>query len=118
MGSIPILQLYDCLLVSIQVEIDDQLALRLQNDLLESLHKTGAHGVILDLRAVGVVDSFLGRVITETAKMAHLMGAETVVVGIQPEVGVTLMEMGLELTGVKTALTLEYGLEGFLGRLR
>ena len=107
---IPILKIGDFLVASIQVELYDEVARQLQQDVLEMIHRTCARGLLLDITAVMVVDSFMGRMIHDTAAMARMLGAETVVVGIQPAVAITLMELGLELPGVYTALNLEKGL--------
>ncbi len=104
---VPILRIRDFLLVSIQVELDDRMALRLQDDLTKKISDTGAQGVIVDISAVQMIDSFIGRVLSESAAMAGLLGAETVVVGMQPAVAITLVELGLPLRGVLTALDMD-----------
>jgi rsbT antagonist protein RsbS len=107
---IPILQVGDILLVTIQVEIHDRLALSLQDDLMARLVRTGARGVLIDISSVGVVDSFIGRALANIASMSRLLGAETVVVGMQPAVAITLVELGLSLPKIRTALNVERGL--------
>ncbi len=111
MEKIPILKLEKCLLVSIQVDLYDRLALELQNDLLEKVYKTNAKGILIDISAVNVVDTFMGRVISNITQMAKIMDATTVVVGIQPAVAITLVELGLTLKGVHTALNVEKGMQ-------
>jgi rsbT antagonist protein RsbS len=110
MERIPILKMGDLLLVSIQVDMHDQLALTLQDDLTEKIAKTGAHGVLIDISAVEVVDSFIGRMIANIAGMARILDARTVLVGMQPAVAITLVELGLTLPGVQTALDVERGM--------
>ncbi|MBA4143268.1 MAG: STAS domain-containing protein [Nitrosospira sp.] len=110
MDRIPILSMGNLLLVIIQFDMHDRLALALQDDLTEQIVKEQAKGVLIDISALDVVDSFIGRVINNTASMARLLAAETVVVGMQPAVAITLVELGLALTGVKTALNVEKGM--------
>ena len=110
MERIPILKMGEFLLVTIQVDMHDQLALTLQDDLTEKIAKTGAHGVLIDISAVEVVDSFIGRMIANMAAMARILDARTVLVGMQPAVAITLVELGLTLHGVKTALNVEKGM--------
>jgi rsbT antagonist protein RsbS len=110
MDSIPVLSLGDVLLVSIQVDLEDQLALRLQEDLSERIVAVGAHGVIIDISALDIVDSFIGRMLSTIASISRVLDAETVVVGMRPAVAITLVELGLSLKGVRTALNLEHGL--------
>jgi rsbT antagonist protein RsbS len=108
---IPVLRLEDVLLTSIQVDITDQDALSFQDDLLRVLSETDAKGVIIDITALDVVDSFIARVINDTANMVRLLGAEIVISGMHPMVALTLIEMGRELIGVDTSLNLSQGLE-------
>ena len=110
MERIPILKMGDLLLVSIQVDMHDQLALTLQDDLTERISKTGARGVLIDISAVEVVDSFIGRMIANIAGMARILDARTVLVGMQTAVAITLVELGLTLPGVQTALDVERGM--------
>lgn len=118
MQQIPILKIGRFLLVSIQIDLQDQTVIALQEDLADAIVKTGARGVIIDISAVDIVDSFIGRMFATIAAMARLMDAETVVVGMRPAVAITLVELGLSLDGVRTALDLEQGmrlLESSLG---
>jgi rsbT antagonist protein RsbS len=110
MERIPILKMGEFLLVSIQVDMHDQLAMALQDDLTAKIARTGAHGVLIDISAVEVVDSFIGRMIANIAAMARILDATTVLVGMQPAVAVTLVELGLTLPGVRTALNIERGM--------
>ncbi|MBF9255439.1 STAS domain-containing protein [Pontibacter sp. 172403-2] len=110
MEKIPILRMGPFLLVTIQVDLYDQLALNLENDLISSISKTGAKGVLIDISALDIVDSFMGRILSNIASMSRLMDAGTVVVGMQPAVAITLVELGLKLHGVYTALTIEKGI--------
>lgn len=111
MERIPILRMGDLLLVTIQVDMHDRLAMTLQNDLTERIVKDQAKGVLIDISALDLVDSFIGRMISNTAAMARVLDASTVVVGMQPAVAITLVELGLALTGVKTALNVEKGIK-------
>jgi len=108
---IPILKMGDCLLVSIQVDIHDQLAMALQDDLTSRITATRAHGVLIDISSLEVVDSFIGRMLANIAGMARVLDAATVVVGMRPAVAITLVELGLALPGVRTALNVERGME-------
>ena len=99
------------LLVTIQVDLYDRLALNLENDLINMVSQTGARGVLIDISAVSIVDSFMGRILGNIASMSRIMDAETVVVGMQPAVAITLVELGLTLQGVYTALNVEKGME-------
>ena len=110
MDRVPVLSLGDALLVSIQVDLEDQIALRLQDDLADRIVATGAHGVIIDITALDIVDSFIGRTLSTIASISKVLDAETVVVGMRPAVAITLVELGLSLRGVRTALNVELGL--------
>jgi rsbT antagonist protein RsbS len=110
MDRVPVLTLGDVLLVSIQVDLEDQLALRLQEDLAEKIVSVGAHGVIIDITALDIVDSFVGRMLATVASVSRVLDAETVVVGMRPAVAITLVELGLPLRGIRTALNVEFGL--------
>ncbi|MEO3408405.1 STAS domain-containing protein [Mucilaginibacter sp. CAU 1740] len=110
MDKIPILQLGNFLLVTIQVDLYDRLALNLEADLVQMVNKTNARGVLIDISAVTIVDSFMGRIIGNIASMSKILDAETVVVGMQPAVAITLIELGLPLKGVHTALDMERGM--------
>ena len=110
MGEIPILQIGDCLLVSIQVDMHDQLALSLQDDLTVRIVGSRAHGVMIDISALEIVDSFIGRMLNNIAAMSRVLDAVTVVVGMRPAVAITLVELGLTLTDVRTALNVDKGL--------
>jgi rsbT antagonist protein RsbS len=110
MERIPILQMGEFLLVTIQVDMHDRLALQLQDDLTERVAATGARGVLIDISALEVVDSFIGRMIANIAGMARILDAETVVTGMRPAVAITLVELGLTLTGVRTALNVDRGM--------
>ena len=110
MDRIPILKLDDFLLVSIQVDMHDQLALTLQDDLTERVVKTRARGVLVDISALDVVDSFIGRMLGNIAAMSRVLDAETVVVGMRPAVAITLVELGLSLPGIRTALNVDQGM--------
>ena len=108
---IPILRIGSSLLVSIQVDMDDQMAVLLQDDLSSAIVASGAHGVLIDISALDVVDSFIGRILGTIAAMSRILDAQTVVVGMQPSVAITLVELGLSLKGVRTALNIERGME-------
>jgi rsbT antagonist protein RsbS len=110
-ARIPILKLYNCLLISIQWELDDQTAIQFQEDLLNKIHETGTNGVVLDLTSIDVIDSFIAKVLGDVISMSKLMGAKVVLTGIQPAVAITLVELGIHLQEVLTALDLEKGLE-------
>ena len=110
MDRVPGLPLGDGLLVSIQVDLEDQLAVALQEDLADLIVSTGAHGVIIDITALDIVDSFVGRMLATIAAVSKVLDAETVVVGMRPAVAITLVELGLPLRGIRTALNLEMGL--------
>ncbi len=110
MDHIPILKLRDFLLVTIQVDMHDRLAMQLQDDLTARISETGARGVLMDISSLDIVDSFIGRMIANIAAMARVLDAETVVVGMQPAVAITLVELGLTLPGVRTALNVDKGM--------
>jgi rsbT antagonist protein RsbS len=110
MERIPILQMGDFLLVTIQVDLHDRLALTLQDDLTAKIEKTNAKGVLIDISALEIVDSFIGRMIANISSMSRILDARTVLVGMQPAVAITLVELGLTLTGVQTALNVERGM--------
>lgn len=110
MERIPILQIGDFLLVTIQVDMHDQLALTLQDDLSERISNTSAKGVLIDISALDMVDSFIGRMIGNISGLSAIMDAQTVLVGMQPAVAITLVELGLTLPGVRTALNAERGM--------
>lgn len=107
---VPILRIGENLLVSIQIDLDDQTVLNLQDDLAEQVVGHGARGVVIDITAAEIVDSFVGRMLATIASISRLLDAETVVVGMRPAVAITLVELGLSLGGVRTALNLERGL--------
>ena len=110
MERIPILKLRDLLLVTIQVDMHDRLAMQLQDELTLRISETGARGVLIDISSLDIVDSFIGRMIANIASMARVLDAETVVVGMQPAVAITLVELGLTLPGVRTALNVDKGM--------
>src|SRR5215218_537177 len=111
MDRIPILKMGNFLLVTIQVDLYDRLAQNLESDLVQMVSKTGARGVLIDISALSIVDSFMGRIIGNIGSVSKIMDAETVVVGMQPAVAITLIELGLELKGVHTALNVERGMQ-------
>jgi rsbT antagonist protein RsbS len=111
MERIPILKLGSFLLVTIQVDMHDQLALALQDDLTARIVRDRASGVLIDISSLDVVDSFIGRMLGNIAGMARVLDAETVVVGMQPSVAITLVELGLSLPGIRTALNVDRGME-------
>ncbi|WP_026688729.1 STAS domain-containing protein [Alteribacter aurantiacus] len=108
---IPILKLHDYLLISVQVDLDDQTALQFQEDVLNKIHQEGSKGVVIDLTSVDMIDSFIAKVLGDVVDMSNLMGAKVVLTGIQPAVAITLIDMGIVLDEVPTALDLEQGLE-------
>ena len=110
MDRIPILKLEDVLLVSIQVDMHDQLALTLQDDLTQKIVTTRARAVLIDISALEMVDSFMGRMLGNIASMSRILDAQTVVVGMRPTVAITLVELGLSLPGIRTALNVDAGL--------
>lgn len=111
MERIPILKMGNFLLVSIQIDMDDRTAMILQDDLTGQIVKQRAKGVLIDISSLDVVDSFIGRMLANTAAMARILDADTVVVGMQPSVAITLVELGLSLKGVRSALNVERGME-------
>lgn len=111
MYRIPILQMGETLLVTIQVDMQDQMALALQDDLASKISSTGAKGVLIDISALEIVDSFVGRMLASISGISRILDATTVVVGMQPAVAITLVELGLSLEGVRTALNVERGIE-------
>ena len=111
MQRIPILQLGRNLLVTIQVDLMDQTALALQDDLAARIERSGATGVLIDISALEIVDSFIGRMLASISSIAHVLGANSVVVGMQPAVAITLVELGLSLDGVRTALNVDRGMQ-------
>jgi rsbT antagonist protein RsbS len=110
MERIPILRMGEFLLVTIQVDMHDRLALQLQDDLTTAVQKNGSSGVLIDISALEMVDSFIGRMLSDIAGMARILDAHTVVVGMQPAVAITLVELGLSLPGIATALNVERGM--------
>ena len=117
MDRIPILRMGDHLLVTIQVDMYDQLALTLQDDLTGAIQRTGAKGVLIDISALEMIDSFIGRMIANISSMARILDARTVVVGMRPAVAITLVELGMSLAGVDTALDVERGMRRLRGAL-
>ena len=111
MERIPILKMGDFLLVTIQVDLYDQLAENLESDLINTINKHNSKGVLIDISAVSIIDSFMGRILGNIAVMSKIMDAQTVVVGMQPAVAITLVELGLSLNGVISALNVEKGMD-------
>ena len=111
MEKIPILKMGEFLLVTIQVDMHDRLAMALQDDLTHMITVTEAKGVLIDISSLEIVDSFIGRMLGNIAAMSRILDAQTVVVGMQPAVAITLVELGLSLTGVRTALNVDAGME-------
>lgn len=111
MERLPVLKIGDLLLVSIQEDLDDKSAVQLQDDLAERIVATGARGVIIDITALEIVDSFIGRMLSSIASVSQVLDAQTVVVGMRPAVAITLVELGLSLGGVRTALNVERGMQ-------
>lgn len=111
MDKIPILRMGDFLLVTIQVDMHDRLAMTLQDDLTSRISETGARGVLIDISSLEIVDSFIGRMLGNIAAMSRVLDAKTVVVGMRPAVAITLVELGMSLAGVKTALNVDAGME-------
>ncbi|HTU64400.1 MAG TPA: STAS domain-containing protein [Steroidobacteraceae bacterium] len=110
MERIPILRMGEFLLVTIQVDMHDQLALKLQDDLTAAIQKHASKGVLIDISTLEMVDSFIGRMVADISGMSKILGAETILVGMQPAVAITLVELGLSLPGVATALNVERGM--------
>jgi len=110
MEKIPILRMGEFLLVTIQIDMHDQLALKLQDDLSNAIQKYTARGVLIDISSLEMVDSFIGRMVADISGMGKILGAETILVGMQPAVAITLVELGLSLPGVATALNVERGM--------
>ncbi len=111
MEKIPILRMGDFLLVTIQVDMHDRLAMALQEDLTQMISDSDARGVLIDISGLEIVDSFIGRMLANIAAMSRVLDAETIVVGMQPAVAITLVELGLSLPGVRTALNVDAGME-------
>jgi rsbT antagonist protein RsbS len=111
MERIPILRMGPFLLITIQVDMHDKLAMQLQDDVTERISEWGSSGVLIDISSLEIVDSFIGRMLANIAAMSRVLGAETVVVGMQPAVAITLVELGMSLPGVRTALNVESGME-------
>ena len=111
MERIPLLKIGDFLLVTVQVDMHDRLVVALQDDLTERIVSSRARGVLIDISALDIVDSFIGRMLGNIAGMARILDAETVVVGMQPSVAITLVELGLSLPGIRTALNIDRGME-------
>jgi len=117
MDKIPILKMGEYLLVTIQVDLYDRLALNLESDLVNMIEKNSSRGVLIDISGVNIVDSFMGRILGNIAQMSKILDAHTVVVGMQPAVAITLIELGLPMSGVHTALNVEKGMELLKGKL-
>ena len=111
MDRIPILKVGDCLLVTIQVDMHDELAMSLQEDLTAQIAKHASRGVLIDISSLEIVDSFIGRMLANIAAMSRVLDAQTVLTGMQPAVAITLVELGMSLPGIKTALNVERGME-------
>lgn len=117
MDRIPILKVGNCLLVTIQVDMHDELAMSLQEDLTTQISKYRAQGVLIDISSLEIVDSFIGRMLANIAAMSRILDAQTVLTGMQPAVAITLVELGMSLPGIKTALNVERGMELLKGYL-
>lgn len=111
MEHIPILRMGEFLLITVQVDMHDRLALQLQDDLTAKIVQCGSHGVLIDISSLDVVDSFIGRMLGNIASMSRILDAQTVVVGMRPAVAITLVELGMSLPGIRTALTVERGMQ-------
>lgn len=111
MERIPLFKLGEFILVTIQVDLHDKLVMSLQNDIAEEISKAGTRGILIDISALEIVDSFVGRMLANVASVARILGAETVVVGMQPAIAITLVELGMTLEGVRTALNTVMGME-------
>ena len=111
MDRIPILKVGDCLLVTIQVDMHDELAMTLQQDLTSQISKYASRGVLIDISSLEIVDSFMGRMLANIAAMSRVLDAQTVLTGMQPAVAITLVELGMSLPGIKTALNVERGMQ-------
>ena len=111
MERIPVLRMGTLLLITIQVDMHDKLALQLQDDVTQRISEWGSRGVLIDISSLEIVDSFIGRMLANIAAMSRVLGAETVVVGMQPAVAITLVELGLSLPGVRTALNVDAGMD-------
>jgi rsbT antagonist protein RsbS len=118
MDRIPILKMGDCLLVTIQVDMHDQLAVSLQEDLTAQISKHATRGVLIDISSLEIVDSFIGRMLANIAAMSRVLDAQTVLTGMQPAVAITLVELGMSLPGIKTALNVERGMELLRGYIQ
>lgn len=118
MERIPILKMGDFLLVTVQVDMNDRVAMRLQDDLTDRIVGTAARGVLIDISSLEIVDSFMGRILGNIAAMSRVLDAETVVVGMRPAVAITLVELGMTLTGVRTALNVDKGIDLLQASLR
>jgi len=110
MEKVPILKMGDILILTLQIKLHDKMALRLQGDILEKISESRAQSLVIDVSAVDLVDSFIGRMLSDTVTMARTMGTETVLVGIRPEIAITMQELGLELEGIHIALNLDKGI--------
>jgi rsbT antagonist protein RsbS len=115
MERIPILRMGSVLLITIQVDMHDKLAMQLQDDVANRISELGSTGVLIDISSLEIVDSFIGRMLSNIAAMSKVLGASTVVVGMQPAVAITLVELGMSLSGVRTALNVESGMELLYG---
>jgi len=111
MNKVPILRIKDTLIVSLQDDLTDRIAIQFQGDLLQKIYSTKTKGVLIDISVLDIVDSFLGRILSDTSKMVRLLGAEIVLVGMSPSVAITLVELGLQLENIATALNIDHGIE-------